>query len=134
MTNGSTPIPGVQVCSSNCDPSNSAAGPCPAGQGKCGFFYVNNALTNNQDRDIVQCTPPGAGTQNAACGTFANPNDALCAANFMCSSTNGTSVECRRVCNLTTGGNECVGVPGTSCAGFNPALTIGGITYGICRN
>lgn len=38
----------------------------------------------------------------------------------------------RRVCNLTTGGNECAAVAGTTCGGFNPALIVGGQTYGIC--
>lgn len=134
VTNSSgAAIPNTQVCSSNCNPVNSAAGPCPPGQGKCGFFYANFPYPNGPAHDIVQCTAPGAGTQGATCGTFANPNDALCAANFMCSSTNGTSVECRRVCNLTTGGNECAAQPGTTCGGFNPALVVGGATYGICR-
>ena len=104
------------------------AGPasCPSGW-KCAFFTVNNALTGNQDRDIVDCTVAGAGTQGAACST-----DATCAANFLCS-TVGTATACRRVCNLTTGGNECAAIPGTTCGGFNPALVVGGATYGICR-
>jgi len=126
LTNGSAPIAGATVCSSNCNPVNSAAGGCPSGW-KCAFFTVNNALTGNQDRDIVDCTVAGAGTQGAACTT-----DASCAADFLCS-TVGTATACRRVCNLTTGGNECAAIPGTTCGGFNPALVVGGATYGICR-
>jgi hypothetical protein len=126
VTNGTTPIPNVQVCSSNCNPVNSAAGPCPPNATKCGFFTVNNALTGNQDRDIVDCTAAGTGTHGATCA-----NDSTCAADTLCSTYN-TATRCRRVCNRTTGGNECASLSGTTCIGFNPALTIGGTEYGVC--
>lgn len=126
VTNNNVPIPNVQVCSSNCNPLNSAAGPCPPGQGKCGFFTVNNALTGNVARDVVQCTAPGAGAHGAAC-----TNDTTCSADTLCTTVNALS-RCRRVCNRTTGGSECASVAGTTCIGFNPALTIGGTEYGVC--
>ncbi len=126
VTNAGTPIPNVQVCSSNCNPANSAAGPCPPNQTKCGFFTVNNALTGMQNRDIVDCTAAGAGAHGATCS-----NDSTCSANTLCSTYNAQT-RCRRVCNLTTGGNECAAQAGTTCVGFNPALTIGGTTYGVC--
>jgi hypothetical protein len=126
LVNGTMPIVGATTCSSNCNPVNSAAGACPAGM-KCGFFTVNNALTGNTDRDIVDCTTPGAGTHGAACTT-----DAQCASDHLCSTYNAVTA-CRRVCNITTGGNECAQQAGTTCLGFNPALVVGGATYGICR-
>jgi hypothetical protein len=126
VTNGSTPIPNVQVCSSNCNPVNSAAGPCPAGQGKCGFFTVTNSLTGGVARDVVQCTAPGAGAHGAACTT-----DTTCAADTLCTTVNALS-RCRRVCNRTTGGNECASLGGTTCIGFTTPLTVGGTEYGVC--
>lgn len=125
LNNGTTPIAGATTCSANCNPINSAAGGCPSGS-KCGFFTVNNALTGNLDRDIVDCTTPGAGALNATCTT-----DATCGSDLMCSTVNAVT-RCRKVC--TVGSNECAGVAGaTTCGGFNPALVVGGVTYGICR-
>ncbi len=126
VVNGTTPIPNVQVCSSNCSPTNSAAGPCPPGAGKCAFFTVNNALTGNVDRDIVDCTAPGASPHGSIC-----TSDTTCAANTLCSTYNALT-RCRKVCNLTTGGQECATQAGTTCVGFNPALSVGGANYGIC--
>ena len=124
LTANNAPIAGATVCSGNCNPVNSSAGGCPAGF-KCGFFTVTSALTGNQPRDIVDCALPGTGTQGTAC-----TSDAGCAANFMCVNTGTTA--CRRICNRTTGGNECAAVPGTTCGGFNPALVVGGAEYGAC--
>ena len=92
---------------------------------------MNNTLTGGVDRDVALCTPAGAGNQGAACGTAQAPNDAMCNANFLCSSVNSV-VACRRVCNRTTGGNECASLSGTTCIGFTPALSIGGTEYGVC--
>lgn len=125
LVNGTMDIPGATTCSSNCNPVNSAAGGCPAGD-KCGFFTVNNALTGGTDRDIVDCTTPGAGAHGATCTT-----DATCASDTLCT-TVSAQTRCRRVCNRTTGGSECAAIAGTSCIGFNPALTIGGTEYGVC--
>lgn len=125
LTNGGTPIAGATTCSSNCNPVNSAAGGCPAGN-KCGFFTVTNALTGNVERDIVDCTTPGAGGHGATC-----TSDASCAADTMCSTYNALT-RCRKVCNRTTGGSECASQAGTTCIGYNPALIVGGIEYGIC--
>jgi hypothetical protein len=115
----SNPIPGATTCSSNCNPIDSAAGGCPAGQ-KCGFFEGIGM------RDIVDCTTPGAGAIGATCTT-----DATCSSNTYCTTYN-TQTRCRKVCNRTTGGSECAAVPGTTCVGFTTPLTIGGTEYGIC--
>lgn len=124
LMNGTMPIAGATTCSSNCNPVNSAAGGCPSGD-KCGFFTVNNALTGNTDRDIVDCTTPGAGTHGTTC-----TNDSTCASDTLCTTVNAQT-RCRRTCTRPAG-NECATVPGTTCIGFNPALTVGGIEYGVC--
>lgn len=115
----SMPIPGATTCSASCNPINSAAGGCPTGQ-KCGFF------TGIGDRDIVDCTAPGTGAIGAAC-----TSDTTCSSNTFCTTYNAQQ-RCRKVCNRTTGGSECATVAGTTCVGFNPALSIGGTEYGIC--
>lgn len=115
------PIPGAVTCSSNCSPTNSAGGACPTGQ-KCGFFTATRA---GMDLDILQCTTPGAGGIGAAC-----VDDSTCASNTLCTTVSSLS-RCRKVCTRPAG-NECATVPGTTCIGFNPALTIGGTEYGVC--
>lgn len=115
----SNPIPGATTCSASCDPTNSAAGGCPAGQ-KCGFFEGIGM------RDIVDCTTPGTGGHGAAC-----TNDSTCASNTFCTTYNAQQ-RCRKVCNRTTGGSECASQPGTTCVGFSTPLTIGGTEYGVC--
>jgi hypothetical protein len=113
------PIIGATTCSSNCNPLLATlGGACPAGW-RCGFYTVNNV-------DIVDCGAPGAGVHGSVCNT-----DADCGAGMMCS-TYDMMKRCRRVCNVGAGGQECATVPGTTCLGFNPALTIAGTTYGIC--
>ncbi|MEZ4401340.1 MAG: hypothetical protein R3B06_15045 [Kofleriaceae bacterium] len=120
---GGAPIAGAVTCSANCNPAQSAAGGCPAGQ-KCGFFTVMRG-TPPASVDIVDCATPGAGAHGAACTT-----DATCAADTLCSTVNAAQ-RCRRVCTRPAG-NECAAVPGTTCVGFNPALTVGGTEYGVC--
>ena len=114
-------IPGAVTCSSNCSPTNSAGGACPTGE-KCGFFTTTRG---GADLDILECTAPGAGGVGAAC-----VDDSTCSANTLCTTVSALS-RCRRVCTRPAG-NECATVPGTTCIGFNPALTIGGTEYGVC--
>ena len=116
-------IPGAITCSSNCNPTNSAAGGCPTGE-KCGFFTTTRA---GADLDILQCTTPGAGGIGATC-----VDDSTCASNTLCTTVSAQS-RCRKVCNRSSGGSECATVPGTTCIGFAaPGLVIGGTEYGVC--
>jgi hypothetical protein len=118
ITSGGQPIPDVpKACSSNCDPTNSAAGGCPSTH-KCGLFTVDTT-------NIVDCSVAGNGTQGAAC----NNNDALCAANFLCT-TVGASNACRRICNRTNN-TGCVG--SQTCLGFATPFSVGGTEYGVCN-
>lgn len=121
LTQGTPPmnIPGATTCSSNCEPITNPAGFCPTGM-KCGFFEGTNM------RDIVDCTTAGAGQHGAACTM-----DSQCAAGMYCTTYNSLQ-RCRRICNRTTGGNECAAQAGTSCVGFTMPLTIGATEYGVC--
>jgi hypothetical protein len=126
LTNGTMPIAGATTCSSNCNPMNSAAGGCPAGD-KCGFFTANDpVLTGGQDVDIVDCTTPGAGAHGATC-----TNDTSCASDTFCTNVN-SQLRCRRVCNRANGNADCAGLAGTTCIGFTMPLVVGGTEYGVC--
>jgi hypothetical protein len=127
ITDGTNPIPGIpSVCSSNCDPTNVAAGGCPAGD-KCGLFTATHAgVTHN----IADCSIAGAGIQGTNCKVGAVGDDTLCGPDFSCTTINaGTNFNCRRQCNKTAGG----GCGALTCIGFNPAFTIGAVEYGVCN-
>jgi hypothetical protein len=127
QSNGTT-IAGIPpACSSNCDPANSASpAVCPSAM-KCSLFTATHL---GSDHDIADCAQAGAGTQGTSCKVGSNGDDTLCAANFLCTTLDSTSFNCRRIC-VRPGGAQCTG--GQTCLGFNPALTIGGTEYGVCN-
>jgi hypothetical protein len=127
IQNAGAPVPNVPlVCSSGCDPTNNAAANgCPAGK-KCGMFVVTR---NAVDIDITECTGAGNLAQGGDCTGGGGGNDALCAVDHSCTTTNGTNFNCRRVCQV--GGPAVCG--GLACIGFNPAINIGGAEYGVCN-
>jgi len=129
ITDGTNPIAGLpSVCSSNCDPTNTAAGGCPTGW-KCSMYTQTHQAV---DYNIADCTIAGAGAQGANCKVGANGDDSLCAANFLCTTINaGANFNCRRMCNRTAGGPQCTG--GQTCLGFNPAFNLAGTEYGVCN-
>jgi hypothetical protein len=122
ITDGTTPVTTTLTCSANCDPTNIAAGGCPAGQ-KCGFFSVDRG---GMPLRVLDCAAAGPGAHGAACTA-----DSGCAANTLCSTVSAQQ-RCRRVCNRTTGGQECATLPGTTCIGFTGPLTVAGVEYGVC--
>ncbi len=118
ITFGSPPmmVPGVKVCSPNCNPL-SASG-CPATWG-CHVYY------NSMDsREFTSCSASGAGGQNAAC-----TDDSSCMAGFSCVN-NGTSTVCLKNCQLTPPAGTCPGA--SSCVGFSHPAVIGTVEYGVC--
>lgn len=124
------PIAGAVICSSNCDPLTSAATYCPSGD-KCAIF---TATFMGTDHDIADCEAfTGTGTQGTDC-TIAGPNgdDTKCAANYSCTTVNGTTFQCRHYCNVNSPGTVCSSL-GKSCIGFSTPLVIGGTTYGVCN-
>ena len=125
ISSGGTAIAGIpSACSSNCSPlSTSPAAECPAGF-KCGLF---TATHNNAPVPITDCSPAGAGTQGASCGTTSG-NDSLCAPGYLCT-TVGSGYQCRRVCNKTAN-TGCTGTQ--TCLGFQTPHTVD-IEYGVCN-
>lgn len=124
------PISGAVICSSNCDPLGTASTYCPAND-KCGIF---SATYMGVAHDITDCEAQGAGGQGSDCTVAGsnppNGDDTKCAANQMCTTLNGTTFQCRHVCNRA---NSSGCTAQQTCLGFNPALAIGGTTYGVCN-
>ena len=116
------------VCSSNCDPTNTAAGGCASNM-KCGLFTAtHNATMHN----IADCSPAGAGVQGAVCAGAGSGDDTLCAANFLCTTVT-SGYNCRKICNKTAN-TGCVGAQ--TCLGFATPFKIPtptGIEYGVCN-
>lgn len=125
-SNGS-PIPGIpKTCSSNCDPTNVAAGGgCPPAQ-KCALFIAD---VGGVDTNIVDCDVAGAGVQGVTCALNGAPNDAACAKDHLCTSVGTATNRCRRMC-VVGGANVCAGL---TCLPFDPAFMVGGINYGVCN-
>ena len=125
---GGQPIPDVPtVCSSNCDPVATGTTFCPTNF-KCNIFVATH---NGQNKNIVDCSPAGAGKQGASCKSNGMGVDSLCAPNFSCTTVDGgTNFNCRHFCDKTAN----TGCPaGTTCISFNPAFTIKGVEYGVCN-
>jgi hypothetical protein len=124
---GTNPIPGVPpTCSANCDPTNIAAGGCPAGF-KCGMYsgVPHAGMTYNMlDCEIA----PGNGTQGANCQSGSSGDDQLCAANYRCTVVSN-NYRCRRICDKA---NPHCG-SGQVCSSFIPPFTIGAVEYGFCQ-
>jgi hypothetical protein len=130
ITNGTTPIPGIpSVCSSGCDPANTAAGGCPTGF-KCGLFTATHQGTTYNIADCEKVSIAGA--QGAACKVGTNGDDTKCASDFLCTTVDsGTNFNCRRICTTVgSAGGVCGGM---TCIGFATPLTIAGVQYGVCN-
>jgi hypothetical protein len=127
ITNNDIPVPNVpKTCSSNCDPTNVAAGGCPNTH-KCSLFTVD---VGGVDNNIVDCAPvTGTGTQGVNCKAGANGNEAVCGKDHTCvTGDGGTTFTCRRMC-VVGGVNVC---GGGTCTAFGTPFLVGGINYGVC--
>ena len=125
ISSGGMPIAGIpSACSSNCNPIATTAPECPANY-KCGLF---TATHNGSPVPIADCSPAGAGTQGASCGTTLG-NDAMCAPGYLCTTVTAGSYQCRRICNKTAN-TGCTGTQ--TCLGFSTPQTID-IEYGVCN-
>jgi hypothetical protein len=123
------PLPDIpKVCTSNCDPIDTAAVGCPSTM-KCSLFFGTPPISD--------CTPAGAGTNGATCNSATNtalPNN--CAKGYTCAKfSNETTFACRRHCinpDATAGANraECTN---KRCLPYSPAVTFGGVPYGVCE-
>ena len=129
ITNGSTPIPGLpSVCSSGCDPANTAAGGCPANF-KCSLFTATHQGTTYNIADCEKYAV--AGTQGAACKVGTTGDDTKCGPDFLCTTLDSTNFNCRRICTNPGGtGGVCGGT--NQCIAFSTPITIAGVSYGVC--
>lgn len=105
-------IPGVTLCSENCDPLTNTG--CFVGGSACHIFKESGGLM----RHYTNCSGSGTGMQGAAC-----TNDEQCAPTFSC--INAGTKKCLKYCKV--GGAACPG--GLTCASIG---VIGGTEYGAC--
>jgi hypothetical protein len=113
-------VPGVILCSDNCDPITNTG--CPVAGTSC---YLGQEQAGQQ-RFFTYCYGAGSGTQLASC-----PNGDECATTYGCFNT-GSSDQCLKWCNVNQ--PSCPGA--TSCQMLTDAngasIVIGNITYGAC--
>lgn len=116
LNSADQPIPGVLLCTSNCDPTAIGDPLCPAGLA-CGLMDESN-------RNVVECLLAGTATQGQACS-----DTVACAPGYTCTGpASGPSV-CRRTCAPPAN----TGCPAsTTCAAFTPPFVVGNTQYGIC--
>lgn len=105
-------IPGVTLCSDNCDPTMNTG--CPVSGSSCHLAKESAG----QMRYYTRCGGSGSGTQGAAC-----TNDEQCAPTFGC--FNSGTKKCLKYCVVN--GAACPG--GLTCASIG---VIGGTEYGAC--
>jgi len=117
LTDGTNPIPGAVVCSSNCDPSTATNSLCPTNW-TCDLF---TATYMNVDHAIADCRLAGSASNNVACSSTV-----ACAAGYSCVNT-GSNV-CKKLCNKTAN----TGCSTGACTSFTTPVTIGGTEYGVC--
>ncbi len=111
-------IPGVSVCSLDCDPITQSG--CVSGS-SCQIYQESSGSM----RFFTDCAAPvGAGGQGATCTDSTN-----CQRGFGCVGSPGT---CQRYCDepATIAGGGCSA--SEACYGFTTPLVIGGIEYGVC--
>jgi hypothetical protein len=114
----------VKLCSEACDLVSNTG--CAIAGTKCGFGY-----DEPEDRYLNVCIGAGAGVAQDLCGTGESN---LCAPGFDCFQTGepGEVFRCFEWCSTAAPG--CSG--GLTCRTdvFDPSLTIGAVTYGVCSN
>ena len=112
-------IPGVTLCTENCDPTTSIG--CPVAGTSCEVVQENGG----QMRVLTHCIGSGAGQQGDTCVSSAD-----CAPKFNCfNTTNPMAVKCLKNCKASAP-NGCPA--GTSCKFFATPELIGGEEYGAC--
>jgi hypothetical protein len=127
ISTASGPIPDIpKVCSSNCDPTDTTAAGCPSNM-KC---TLTLGTENMVDTTIVDCTPAGTEVQGGNCTSGTSGVEARCAKGFQCTRFGTNPFFCRKVC--TEPGTNSAQCGGQLCNGFQPALSVAGVTYGVC--
>lgn len=117
---GLTGVDDVSLCSQNCDLVSSSG--CAIAGTKCGAGYDDAA-----QRNFTVCVGAGTGTAQAICNNETNQ----CAPGFECLRTNETTetYRCFKWCSTAAPGCP----DGLTCqTDFDPPLTVGNVTYGVC--
>ena len=112
-------IPGLGLCSSNCDPLAQGSSACPP-TWACDIDTIGSAAVN-----VTTCRPGGAATQGQAC-----PNALECAAGLTCVDFQDGSTACQPLC---APGTNPTCPTNTTCTAFTPAVTVAGVQYGFCE-
>lgn len=122
-----TPIPGVKICTTDCNPMDAVSAACPTNWA-CHLFQEGDGLR----RWLTNCEqlPATPGTVGAVCARAAD-----CAGGLDCVN-DGTGIgrRCRPQC-LCPGGDCTAGTcpAGTgTCWNYAPSATVGAVTYGRC--
>jgi hypothetical protein len=105
-------IPGVTLCTENCDPATNIG--CPVAGTGCQMAQESMG----QMRLLTRCTEAGSGTQGASC-----TDNGDCATTYGC--FNAGTTQCLKYCKV--GGAACPG--GLICSSLG---TIGSTEYGVC--
>ncbi|MCA9605419.1 MAG: hypothetical protein KC619_07480 [Myxococcales bacterium] len=108
-----TSIPGVTLCTNNCNPASPGVG-CPSTMG-CEIYQESAGAM----RIFTGCRPAGTAAEGDPC---VDPED--CGPGLFCGS--GT---CYRWCRQPLG-SECTGF--TFCESFTDPAIVGGVEYGYC--
>ncbi len=117
-------VPDVKLCSEACDLVSSTG--CAIPETKCGFSFDEQT-----SRFMNVCVGSGLGVAQELCGTGETN---LCAPGFDCFQTQeaGEVFRCFEWCSTAAPG--CPGDLTCITNIFDPTLTIGGVTYGVCAS
>jgi hypothetical protein len=117
---GLTGVDDARLCSENCDVVSSSG--CAIAGTKCGLGYDDVGA-----RHFTVCVGAGAGVAQSLCNNQTNQ----CAPGYECLQTGeeGEVYRCFKWCSTAAPGCP----DGLTCqTDFDPPLTIGNVTYGIC--
>jgi hypothetical protein len=115
VTVGGYTVPGVFVCSQNCDPITSSG--CPSGALRC------TVDRSNDGRTYTVCEGAGSGAQNAACTKARD-----CASGYQCYN-HGAGSQCSRIC---LNDSDCASESGTTCHPTTIGWPLADKTYSAC--
>jgi len=111
-------LPGVKLCTQQCDPTSLSPSGCPSGLG-CALYEETEAPM----RLFTGCRPAGTAGTGASC---TNTDD--CATGHFCADPAGLGDECVRYCRYPGGGCG----SGQVCNDFSEPIVVGGVEYGFC--
>jgi hypothetical protein len=118
LSSNGTPIPGVKVCTQNCDPRNNSG--CPTARLRCEITAATS--DPSEQHGFTACQLAGMGKQNSAC-----QQNADCAADHGCYNTGSTKL----CCHYCSNDSDCPDA-GASCHLTTKSWTVGTVSYSFC--